>query len=119
MLITFSARDVRDMLLRRHPEIADKLECIRYKVDRLTTAEKQQLRDANKEIPPTPEAPSDSEDEEEEESGVQEIPKPEVKADEAEPSKKKGEDQTGQGSGEFVEVTTDEIFTSCGSIEKV
>ena len=85
-------------------------------MDRLTTAEKQQLRDANKEIPPTLKAPSDSKDEED--SGVREIPKPEAKVDEAEPSKK-GEDQTGQTSGEFVEVTTDEIFAGCGSIEKV
>ena len=87
-------------------------------MDRLTTVEKQQLREANTEIPPTPKAPSDSEDEEEEESGVKEIPKPEAQVDEVEPSKK-GEDKTGQASDDLVEVTTDEIFASCGSIEKV
>ena len=87
-------------------------------VDRLTTAEKQQLREANKEIPPTPEAPSDSEDEEEDESGVKEISKPEAQVDKAE-SSKKGEDKSSQASGDFVEVTTDEIFAGCGSIEKV
>ena len=87
-------------------------------MDRLTTAEKQKLRDENKEVPPTPEAPSDSEDEEDDdESGVKEIPKPGAEVDESKPIQK-GEDKIGQASGE-VEVTTDEIFAGCGSIEKM
>ena len=87
-------------------------------MDRLTTVEKQKLCEENKEVPPTPEAPSDSKDEEDDdESGVKEIPKSVAEGDEAKPSKK-GEDKTGQANGDF-EVTTDEIFAGCGSIEKM
>ena len=49
-------------MLKKHPEIKGKLFCIDYKENKLTTAEKQQLRAANKEVPPTPEPPTDSDD---------------------------------------------------------
>ena len=58
------SRDLRDSLVKKYPEIADKLQYISCKIDRLTTVEKKELKAAGKEVPPTPVIP-DSDDEEE------------------------------------------------------
>ena len=61
-----SGRDLRDSLVKRYPEIAEQLQYISCKVDQLTSSEKEELRAAGKEVPPTPEIlDSDNEDEEE------------------------------------------------------
>ena len=67
-LLFLSERDLRDSLVRRYPDIAEQLQYISCKVDQLTSAEKEELRPAGKEVPPTPEIPdSDNEDENDDE----------------------------------------------------
>ena len=61
-----SGRDLRDSLVKRYPEIVDQLQYISCKVDQLTSAEKEELSEAGKEVPPTPDIP-DLDDEEEDE----------------------------------------------------
>ena len=99
-----------------------------YKANRLTTIEKQQLRVANKELPPTLEPPTNSDnDEEEEESKAQKTEKtkegevnsePAADKDILEPSNK-GKEKADKISKEHIEVASEEIFTGCGSFENV
>ena len=49
-------------MVRKYPDIADQLQYISCKVDQLTSAEKEELRAAGKEVPSTPVIP-DSDDE--------------------------------------------------------
>ena len=61
-----SGRDLRNSFVKRYPEIADQLQYISRKVDQLTSAEKEELREAGKEVPPTPDIlVSDDEEEDE------------------------------------------------------
>ena len=59
----FIGWDLHDSLVRRYPEIADKLQYISCKVNQLTSVEKEELRAAGKEVLPTSVIPN-SDDEE-------------------------------------------------------
>ena len=69
--LLFAGQDLRDSLVRKYPEIADKIQYISYKIDQLTTAEKEEMKAAGKEVPPTSVIP-DSDDEEESEEDKEE-----------------------------------------------
>ena len=57
-------RDLRDSLVKKYPEITDKLQYISCKIDQLTTAEKQELKAAGKEVPPILVIPNSNDEEE-------------------------------------------------------
>ena len=88
----------------------------------------QQLRAANKEVPPTPEPPTDSDDDEDlaenqaietEKTDQDEVnSEPAVEKDKVEPSNK-GKEVVDEAATEHVEVTSEEIFANCDSFEKV
>ena len=112
----------------KHPEIKDQLACIHYMADRLTSTEKRDLRAAGKEIPPTPEPPTDSEDDEEdpdevESQAIQGENKGKDKeianvGEVTEPSNKEKE-AAHPAEYEHVEVTSSEIFAGCENIGKI
>ena len=115
--------------MEKHPEIKDKLTCINYMVDRLTSTEKKQLQAAGKKVPPTPEPPTESdEDEDEDQDEVESQAAPgedkgkgkekEVAEEVAGPSTKEKE-ATHPSDDEHVEVTSSEIFAGCESIGKM
>lgn len=44
-IMIICGRDLRESVLRKHPEIEKKFKCISWKIDQLTTVEKQELID--------------------------------------------------------------------------
>ena len=88
----------------------------------------QQLWAANKEVSLTPKPPTDSDDNEDitESQAIEtnktdqgEVnSKPVAEKDKEEPSNK-GNEAADEAPKELMEVTSEEIFASCGSIEKV
>ena len=104
------------MLVEHHLEIKDKLSCINYEADRLTSTEKQQLRVENKEIPPTPKLLSESETKLCQ-SQAEEVKKPdniEVSFDPV------AVDVGSSGKAEEASQTKSEgIFARCGGFEKL
>ena len=62
---------MRDSLVKKYSEITDKLQYISCKIDQLTTAKKEELKAAGKEVPPTP-VILDSDNEEESEEDKEE-----------------------------------------------
>ena len=124
----YAAREARDTIGRKHPELKKQLPCIHYIVDRLTSIEQKELRAAGKEVPSTPEPLTESnedkdEDQDEVESrAAQEENKGKGKEREAAeevvgPSAK--EEAAHPNDDEHVEVTSSEIFAGCESIGKV
>ena len=96
--------------------------------DRLTSSEKRELRAAGKEVPPTPEPPTEFDEDEDDQEEVESRTAPEegegkgkeiVDAEEvARPSKKDKAAEPNQDD-EHVEVTSSEIFVGCKRIGKV
>ena len=124
------ARDVRDSLLEKHPEIKDKLLYINYKADRLTIVEKQQFYAENKEVPPTPELLTNSNEEELTKCQAKEVEKtdqPEVSSEpasqqeEGKPSKKSKEvvEEVEEATKDPAPAESEGIYEGCGSFVKL
>ena len=127
-LFLFAAREAQSTRMGKHPEIKEQLAYIHYMVDRLTSTQKRDLWAAGKEIPPTPEPPTDFEiDEEDQDEMESQTIQGENKGKDkeiadvgevAEPSNKEKE-AAYPAEYEHIEVTSSEIFVGCESIGKI